>query len=369
VRRAVWGILLCSAACGRHSEPILIGLAGPLGRAEGQALQRGAELAVHEINAAGGIEGRLVELVIGDDGGNADSAVAVATALRAADVIAVIGHGGIAESFAAATVHADANTPTPLLVPSAMPATIAETGPHVFRLAPTAAEHGTALATWVRRGLGLQRGMILFRNDPYGREIRQAFSARFEAIGGIVAAAFPFLTGRAVEAAYLEWLLATPGIEFMILAADVAEAESLLRALRGAGLELPVLGSESLEGLEASGGIAEGITRTATYLPSHPAAQNQRFVAEYRQAHPDERPPGQLAASAYDAVYLLRDAAERARPQRAAVLRVLSQTGRELPPFQGVTGLITFDEQGGLAPRPVHIGLIQLGTLVAVERR
>lgn len=369
MRKALLWASVLFLGCADRTEPVRIGLAGPLTTRAGAAMRLAAELAINEINASGGVGGRPLELVLGDDGGFPDSAAAVAGRLRDAEVVAVVGHGGITATAAAATVYAEAAPLVPLLVPSVASAALREAGPNVFRLAATTVEHGSALATWAMRGRGWQRGAVVYRNDPYGRSVRQSFTDRFEAIGGGVVAAFPFLPDEGVGLAYLDWLRDTEGVDFLMFAGGSAEAERLLALLRGDQLQLPVLGPESLEGLESLGPIAEGVTWSATYLPSQPAADNQRFVAAYRDANPDQDAPTTLAATTYDAVHLLRALLVEAGTSRAALLQALARTGNELPPFQGVTGVIGFDARGGLAPRPMQLVTLHDGAIVPVDRR
>ena len=103
--RLLMGLMVASlAACGSGNRPLKVGLAGPFSDDVGAPMRRAAELAVEEINASGGVNGRPLELVIRDDYGDPDSAVAVATALVDADVVAVVGHVYSGPTLAAAPV-------------------------------------------------------------------------------------------------------------------------------------------------------------------------------------------------------------------------------------------------------------------------
>ena len=132
-------LLLSLAACGDSGGPIRIGLAGPFSDPVGAPMKRAAELAVEEINAAGGVRGRPLELVARDDFGDPDSAVAVASALVGERVVAVIGHVYSGTTLAAAPVYNDANDPVVQISPSS-------SSPDVTTAAPTPS--GSAPATW-----------------------------------------------------------------------------------------------------------------------------------------------------------------------------------------------------------------------------
>ncbi|HEX9754232.1 MAG TPA: ABC transporter substrate-binding protein, partial [Gemmatimonadales bacterium] len=103
LRRLLFALFV--AGCRAPEEPVRLGLAGPFGDAVGRPMRLAALLAVEEINAAGGIEGRSVELVAADDFGDPDSAVVVAARLVSQGVTAVVGHVYSGTTLAAAPVY------------------------------------------------------------------------------------------------------------------------------------------------------------------------------------------------------------------------------------------------------------------------
>ena len=78
--------------------------------------------------------------------------------------------------------------------------------------------------------------------------------------------------------------------------------------------------------------------------------------------------PNQPAAATYDAVFLLRDVIGTAGANRRAITTALTTLGGDIPPYQGVTGILAFDGQGDLARMPVLIGVVKNATIVQVER-
>jgi branched-chain amino acid transport system substrate-binding protein len=328
-----------------------------------------ARLAVEEINASGGIGGRPVELLAHDDHGDPDSALAVAGALVRSDAVAVVGHVFSSTTLAAAPIYAGGATPLPVITPSSSAPEVATAGDHLFRICPTDNEHAAALATWVRNQLGLVRGEVLYLNDPYGRGIRQAFASGFQALGGQVLHAVPYLGDTPDVAAYLDRVAAERRAEFLVVAGNRSEAEEVLRQARLRNLRLPLLGGDGLEGIEAAGELAEGVYVTTAYHPSVPSPANTRFVGAFRKRFPGGGDPNQPAAATYDAIHLLRDVILAGGATRRAVQATLAQVGRELPPFVGVTGVIAFDEQGDLTQTPILIGTVRNGALEIAERR
>ena len=344
-----------------------IGLAGPFSDAVGGPMLRAAQLAVSEINDAGGIDGRPIELVARNDTGDPDSAVAVAAELVAEGVAAVVGHVYSGTTLAAAPVYAASEVPVPVITPSSSAPELALAGTHVFRLCPNDLEHGAALATWIRQGLRLARGAVLYLNDPYGRGVRQSFVMRFTALGGTILESDPYLGDSPDVGAYLD-RIRDRGAQFLVVAGNRGEAEAILSQARARGLDIPVLGGDGLEGIEAAGPIAEGVTLTAAYLPSTDTPQNQRFVRSYRASYPGSGDPNQPAAATYDAIYLLREVIRSAGSSRRAVRLALTRLGADLPPYQGITGVLAFEGQGDLARVPVLIGVVRNGSVVQMEQ-
>lgn len=360
--------VLLLTACRPSAEPVRIGLAGPFSDPVGGPMRKAAELAVEEINASGGIGGRPIELIARDDRGDPDSAVSVAADLVAEGVVAVIGHVYSGTTLAAAPVYGAGTIPIPVITPSSSAPEVAQAGRHVFRLCPTDLEHGAALATWIRSGLNLTRAAVLYLNNPYGRGVRQSFVTRFTALGGVILESDPYLGDSPDVATYLERIKAGGQAEFLVVAGNRTEALSVLTQARERGITLPVFGGDGLEGLEQDGAIAEGVTLTAAYFPTTDTPQNQRFVRTFLAKYPGSVPPNQPAAGAYDAVYLLRDVIGAAGVNRRAIITALTTLGSDIPPYQGVTGILAYDGAGDLARMPVLIGVVRNGAVVQVEQ-
>ena len=114
-RLTVW-LALATGACGGDAAVIRIGMAGPFSEPRGASMRMAAELAVREINDAGGVDGRRLELVLRDDSASTERAVAVARELYAMpDVYAVIGHLTSGTTIAAAPVYNGGDRPLPAI--------------------------------------------------------------------------------------------------------------------------------------------------------------------------------------------------------------------------------------------------------------
>lgn len=357
------------AACAPAEEgPIRIGIAGSFSDPIGIPMKLAAELAAEEINAAGGIGGRPLELVARDDYADPDSAVFIAGDLYDSDVVAVVGHLFSGMTLAASPVYNGGEDPVAAISPSSSSPELSTAGEHTFRVCPSDLAHGAALAQWVRERLGFERGAVLYLNDQYGRGIRQTFVKQFLRLGGRLESVDPYLGDSPDVGPYLDRLARSKDIEFLVVAGNRGEAEEVLRQARRRGLMLPVLGGDGLEGIEGAGALAEGVYLTSAYFPSLPTRANRKFVEAYRRKFPGVGLPNQPAAATYDAVHLLRDVIARAGTDRQAVRRVLAAVGSETPPFEGVTGVVAFDARGDVPDQNVYIGKVSAGAVEVANR-
>ena len=354
---------LLLSACSLSPGPIRIGLAGSLSDPVGVPMKHAAELAVQEINAAGGINGRPLQLIQRDDYTDPDSAVFVATDLYEAGVSAVIGHLFSGTTLAAAPVYNGGSDPVAAISPSSSSPDVSSAGEYTFRICPSDLAHGAALARWVHDTLGLQRGAVLYLNDQYGRGVRQTFVKDFVRRGGLLQSIDPYLGDSPHVGPYLDRLAQTGGTDFLIVAGNRGEAEEILRQARKRGLTMPVLGGDGLEGIEAAGPLAEGVYLSSAYLPTLATAANKAFLQAYRKKFPSAGLPNQPAAATYDAVYLLRDVIARAGPERQAIRHELARVGSGAPAFRGVTGVVAFDARGDVPNQAVYIGVVHNGAV------
>jgi len=362
-RAFVLAASLLLSACSFSPGPIRIGLAGSLSDPVGVPMKHAAELAVEEINAAGGISGRPLELLQRDDYADPDSAVFVASDLYDAGVSAVIGHLFSGTTLAAAPVYNGGPDPVAAISPSSSSPEVSTAGDYTFRICPSDLAHGAALARWVHDTLGLQRGAVLYLNDQYGRGVRQTFVKDFTRRGGALQSIDPYLGDIPQVGPYLDRLAKTGGTDFLVVAGNRTEAEEILRQARKRGLTMPVLGGDGLEGIEEAGALAEGVYLSSAYLPTLATAANKTFLQAYRKKFPTAGLPNQPAAATYDAVYLLRDVIARAGTKRQAVRRELARVGSGAPAFRGVTGVVAFDAKGDVPNQAVYIGVVHNGAV------
>ncbi len=327
-------------------------------------MRRAAELAVKEINARGGVRGRPLALRIMDDSGRPDLAIRIAQQLvDDPAVVAVIGHLNSSAALAAGRIYGEARRPVVMISPSASSPDLSGINPFVFRACPSDVSHGAQLARYARHMLNARRVGVMYLDDDYGRGLRLSFVGEFKRLGGEVIEEDPMLSTTPSLEPYVTRLQQSGGVDALMLATDLGGAQLALREMSRAGVHWTTLGGDALSGIEQSGPLAEGVRMSVAYLVDQAGDRNAQFVAAYARAYPGER-PDHRGATTYDIVHLLATVLRDAGPQRRAVRDRVARVGRDLPPFEGVTGRIAFDDRGDVPTKSVVIGTVREGRVV-----
>jgi branched-chain amino acid transport system substrate-binding protein len=363
-RRSFLPLLALAAACGslgRGSEPVVFALAAPihdaLGRpyALGESSRLGAELARRQINDAGGLHGRPLELVVGDDSATESRAIQLADSLVAAErIIAVAGHSNSGNVVAAARSYEGRLS---AVATCATSASITSAGEWTFRIASSDAYNAAVLA---REAFRLdRRTAVLYSNDNFGRSLSELFIREYLRLGGAVVERDPYHPTMEDFSPYLR-RIQQRGIRVVFVAGVDAGAIHIIRQAREMGLAATFMGSSALERLRTLGQVYDGTVVGMLYHPrSTPEAE--RFARAFREAY--GRDPDSFAACAFDAVNVLAEAVRRRGASREGVHRALTEMhgGAE---WKGATGPIRFDANGDPVGKRYVLATIRGGTLV-----
>lgn len=352
-------------AAGGDDAPLVIGLAAPLTDGTGAAdvfgvnSRDGALLAVEQINADGGIDGRRLELVTADDQGEGKAAIAAAQSLVARPgMLAVVGHVYSGTTIEAAPVYAEAGIPA--VATAATSPAVSRLGDHVFRVASSDSANALVLA---REAAAMRLPTaVIYQNDDYGRGLTRPFVAALRAAGGRVVAEDPVLDDVDDVSAYL-LRMRDRGVGLIFLAEDGGAAERIVVRARELGLAMQFLGGDGIEGLVTGGPAYEGVHLGVLFHPEQSEA-SRRFVADFRARY--RRDPDSQAALAYDAVRLIAGALRAGHRSPAAVREWLAGVGRPggAPAFEGVAGPVRFDENGDPVEKSFIVGTIQNGRIL-----
>lgn len=353
---AILGTVLL--ACGRAPAgpaPIYVGIAGPMTgdlAQFGESLKNGATLAVEEVNAAGGVLGRPLELVSGDDQAKANEGVNVArTYVRdPRGIPAVIGHFNSGISKPAGEIYNQAGIV--MLTPgSTNPSVTGPEKPFVFRNLPNDAQNGAYLAQFVLRDLGASRLAIYYANNEYGKGLAAYVRAQAETLGATIVdeAHYDPAADEDFRPVLTRWKAA--GLDAVVLAGETPKAATLIKQAREVGLTVPFAGGDGLASSELwtiGGAAAEGTYVVSYFHPGNPDPAVKGFVERYAARF--GRPPDVWAAQAYDAARLLADAITRAGSAEGAKIRdALAATDG----WRGVTGPHRFRDGNAVGKRVI----------------
>ncbi|MCJ2043247.1 branched-chain amino acid ABC transporter substrate-binding protein [Methylobacterium sp. J-078] len=351
-RAAILALAAC-LACGHAEAQVRIGLSAPLtgpDAAFGQGLRLGAEQAVADLNRAGGVNGQRLVLVVADDAGDGKQGLAVAQRFATERVGLVVGPFNAGAAGLALPAYADAGI-VAILPGSGFPGLTAKGLWNVFRTVPNDGEQAAAAAAYLLRRHPGQRIGLVHDKSPFGRGLAEEV-ARLLKAQGQPEVAFETLPRGERDAGALVARLKRARVEAVYFGGLGAEAALLLRGLREAGLNVPLVGSDGLADPafpQAAGPAAEGTVMTLSPEP--------RKLPDPKGARVPRTPEADaVAARAYAAVEVLRQGVEGARtPEARAVAAYLRQGGT----VRTLLGEVAFDGKGDLRvdPRRPAFGL------------
>lgn len=370
---ALTGLLGIGCPKRGKEETVRIGVAGPLtgsGAVYGEFIRMGATLAQDEVNAQGGIDGKRLELVFGDDQSREDQAAAVATKFaNDPTIVAVVGHFNSICSLAGKPIYQRAGVVE--FSPGSTNVEVTKGSEWTFRNLYHDNYQGTFLARYAQNILGIKRVAVFYDNDDYGSGLKNAFVAEAERIGLTVVGQEAYQREQTLDFSAAIDKFAAQKPDAIFIAGLYTEAASIAKQTRAKGVKIPFLAADGVSSqgyIDIAGEAAEGTYITTPFIvhPSigGPKAQQfrQAFEAKFR------RTPDTWAALTYDAVRQLVDVMRRVGTERKAIRDELAATNSPEKAYQGVTGPTYFDENGDCL-KPAYVTVVKDGEFVPAEKQ
>lgn len=340
-------------------EPILVGhFASMTGKEAtfGQSTDRGIRLAIQDINAAGGLNGRPLQLITYDNKGESKEAGLAVTRLITEDkVVAVLGEVASSLSLAGGAVAQQYGVP--MISPSSTNPRVTAGRDMVFRVCFTDDQQGYALARFVRENLKFTRAAVLFdQTQAYSKGLKDDFIKPFKAMGGEIVAEQAYSGGDQDYSAQLSTIRAAKP-EIIFIPGYYTEGGNIAIQARklGIGKEIPLLGGDGWDS-EQLGKIG-GDAIEGSYYSNHSAPDQPEmasFVEKYKAAYSGQMPDA-LGGLGYDAAMVLFDAMKRAQAESGGLKgKDLAKAIAATKDFKGVTGTITIDKNRN-ARKPIVI--------------
>lgn len=348
---------------GSETGAILVGYYGDLsGRTSsfGQSTKNGVEMAADEINKAGGINGRQVQIIVEDDQGEPNKAATVVTKLINQDKVhALLGEVASSNSLAAAPKAQEAKVP--MISPSSTNPAVTQVGDYIFRVCFIDPFQGEVMAKFASNNLKAKRAAILYDfNSDYSRGLQQFFKRSFTQLGGQIASEQSYTQGDRDFSGQLTAIRATTP-DVIYVPGYYGEVGVIANQTKQLGIKAPLLGGDGWDSprlWELGGGALNGNYISNHYSVDDPSPAIRKFVADYQARF--KILPDALAALGYDSMKVLAEAIKRAGGTESSKLRdAIAQTQN----FSGVTGSITIDKDRN-AVKPAVVLKLQDGKFV-----
>ena len=345
-------------------EKLYIGMALPLtgeSAMYGETVRDGVQFAVDEINEAGGIGGKQIELVIEDDKGNTSEAAMVAQKLSEDDrLFCVIGHVNSSCTLVGIPIYADAGLT--LLNTSSSVANITQQGfTNFFRTVISDDLQAPMMVRHVTENLGLNKIALMVPNSDYGLGLLEGTESSAAENNVEIVASEMYVPNQDKDFSVQLAKIKQAEPEALLILGDYNEAGLIIKQMDAAGMgEMPIVTTAScsnqimidLAGAEA----AEGVFMLGYWDPDRPEDIVQNFVTAWAEKH-DGAVPDERNAYGYEIPYIIKQAIEEYGATRETLPDVL----REKVEYTGPTGLNKFDENGDVTEKMQMVFIVHNG--------
>ncbi|HYB21690.1 MAG TPA: ABC transporter substrate-binding protein [Thermodesulfobacteriota bacterium] len=353
------------AGPGMAQDAIRIGFFAPItgpAAADGASAKNAVESAVKEVNEAGGIRGKKIELIVYDDRLNPQEAVAIATKLIEKDKVA----GVVSGAYSGPTRVA-----APIFQKAGMPmvagyavhpdvtwdAKAKKPNDYIFRNGFLAEIEGAAVAEFAVKNLKAKRISLIFMDNDFGRAISSGFADQAEKMGAtiLIRQMYKFPGEKDFRPFLTRIKEGNPDLIFA--AGYYNEGASIVRQAKELEIKSRILGEEGFDSpkfLEIAGPAAEGVIIATNLDRDDPRPVVQNFLKNYRQAYGEDA--DMVGASSYDAFMILINAIKESGTDPKAIQKALATT----KDYNGLTGRISRFVQGEVV-KPVQIQAVKDG--------
>ena len=334
----------------------------------GNAVKNGAEIALAEVNAQGGVQ---LELRYEDDTHDAEKAVNAYNTLK--DWGMQVSLGSVTSKPCEATAELNMEDRIFGLTPSASSTAVIEDKDNVFQMCFTDPNQGSASAQYIsEKGLGTKVGIIWKNDDVYSKGIHDTFTAKAEELGLEIVSDTTFNDGNDTDFSVQISDCQTNGADLVFLPMYYQPASLIFAQANAAGYAPTWFGVDGMDGILTMEGfdpaLAEGVILLTPFNADSSDEKTANFVAKYKELYGEI--PNQFAADAYDCVYAIAQALEASgatTDMSAEELNDLMVEQFTTMTFQGVTGSdMTWGTDGAVSKSPKGM-VIKDGAYVGLD--
>jgi len=345
-----------------QEDTIKVGAIFPLsgdGAAFGLPMQKVADIALNEINAKAGVNGKQLEFLWEDGKCETDAAADAATKLIQTDHVQII-YGGFCSSETKGIAKVAEAAHVVVLSPASSSPEITTAGDYIFRNYPSDATQGKVLALGAQKAGFKKVGIIAEEND-YTTGIQNVFTDEFQKLGGTVTVE-TYLPKDTEFGTALSKLQTAKVDALFVDPQTPAKADLIFKQLQAMKWDVKLMGNDVVAGyqdlISKYSKLVEGmITAEFTYDKTNPGYL--KLVEEYKKETGKDLPYGTYATTGYDAVYIIDEALEKVGNNADAVKAYLYA----IKDRKGLGGTLNFDENGD--PKAGHsLEIVQDGKVV-----
>ncbi len=349
-----------------EGDTIQVGAIFPLtgdGAAYGEPMQKVAQIALDEINANGGVNGKKLEFLWEDGKCNGNDASAAANKLINVDKVQII-YGGFCSSETLAVAPIAEAAHVVVLSPASSSPDITNAGDYIFRNYPSDATQGKVLAEGAQKSAFKKVGVLAEQND-YTLGIQKVFEDQFKQLGGDVVVETYLPDNSDFRTSLLK--LKSDGVDALLVDPQTpAKADLIFKQLQEMSWDVKLMGNDVVAGyqdlISKYSKLVEGmIVAEFTYDKENP--DFKKLASKYQDITGKELPYGTYASTSYDAVYIVKEALESVGNNADAIKDYLAG----IHDRQGLGGNLTFDENGD--PKAGHsLEIVKDGKVVAYQQ-
>jgi branched-chain amino acid transport system substrate-binding protein len=323
----------------------------------GEQGKYGIELAVEEINAKGGINGKKLEVVYEDSQAIPKNAVTSIQKLINVDKVPAVAGDIVSATTLAMAPIAEKSHTVLIGISSSAPA-ITNAGEYIYRVWPSDLLEGSVLAEFAAKNK-FRKVCILFIQTDYGTGLRDAFKKTLEQKGGKVLLTQGYKQDETdFKAALLKVKSKKPDAVYIV--GYYKDSGLIMKQAREIGLKTQFFGATAVESpklIEIAGDAAEGLIYPiiTDFDPEHPTPVAKEFIENFKKKFGVA--PDWASSHAHDAVVVIAEAMKKGGATGTGIKKTIDSQKR----FEGVTGKIVFDKNGDVIDKPVTIKTVRNG--------
>jgi len=328
----------------------------------GQSSHKGTELAIAEINAAGGVLGKKLRLITEDDQSQAGQPATIVRKLIAQDkVVAVLGEVASSKSLEAAPICQQ--NQIPMISPASTNPKVTQVGDHIFRICFIDPFQGRVMSKFAQSKGWKKIAVLTDVKQDYSVGLAECFIKDFTAAGGEIVKEQKYSSGDKDFKPQLTSLKAAKP-DAIFVPGYYAEVALIGKQARLLGIKAPLLGGDGWVGdslLKVAGSSLDGSFFSCHFSADDQSPRVQNFVKAYQSRYGEV--PDDMAALGYDSAMILAEAIRRAGTTDSGKLRDAIAATKDHP---GITGNISIDPERN-ASKPAVILTIGQGGFQFVE--